>query len=227
VHWDEDARQAVDATLSESDVLGIRPEPSSSWCDLLLHVLALPEAGPIDPDARRILRLTLPAQVSVLLRTETFVPRTGQMGSVGFGPVIPLADLDAVEDFFASLTWWESMCGWKFLDDQSLTDDWPDQPSLTLDVRRTAGSHLLYGFNECGPNEGSTTASYCIEGTVTFEDLEVLRADETPQPLAEFIADGRRYWHALHGRDERLSVEAQRAAQARTPSWRCRTSRTP
>jgi hypothetical protein len=27
------------------------------WCDLLLHVVALPESGPIDPDARRILRL--------------------------------------------------------------------------------------------------------------------------------------------------------------------------
>ena len=74
----------------------------------------------------------------MLLRTETFVPRTGQMGSVGFGPVIPLADLDAVEDFFASLTWWESMYGWKFLDDQSLTDDWPDQPSLTLDAEPPA-----------------------------------------------------------------------------------------
>lgn len=89
--------------------------------------MALPETGPLDPDARRILRLTLPAQLRVLLRTD-------QAGPAGYGPVIPLAGLDAVEDFFASLSWSGSMYGWKFLDDPSLTHDWPVQPSLTVAV---------------------------------------------------------------------------------------------
>lgn len=199
--------------LNEADVLGVRLEPSGAWCDLLLHVLALPETGPLDPDARRILRLTLPRQVRVLLRTD-------QTGSAGYGPVIPLTGLDAVEDFFASLSWSGSMYGCKFLDDRSLTRDWPDQPSLTIDIRPGAGSHSLFWFNECGREEGDTNVAYCIEGTVTFEDLEVLRADETPQPLDEFIAEGHRFWQALHGGDERVSVEAQRAAQDGTPSWR-------
>jgi hypothetical protein len=69
-----------------------------------------------------------------------------------------------------------------------------------------------------GPNRGS--GAYCIEGTVTFEDLATLRADETPQPWQEFAADGDRYWQALYSGDPRLSVAAQRAAQDRTPSWR-------
>jgi hypothetical protein len=213
VQWDEEKRGDVEVSLNEADVLGIRLDPAGAWCDLLLHVLALPETGPLDPDARRILRLTLPAQLRVLLRTD-------QTGSAGYGPVIPLADLDAVEDFFASLSWSGSMYGWKFLDNPSLTHDWPIQPSLTVAVRPGAGSHSLYWFNECGREEGGTNVAYCIEGTVTFEDLEILRADATPQPLDEFIVGGRHYWQALHSRDARLSVEAQRAAQNGTPSWR-------
>ncbi len=203
----------MEVSLNEADVLGIRLEPSGAWCNLLLHVLVLAESGPLDPDERRILRLTWPAQVRVLLRTD-------QTGSAGYGPVIPLAGLGAVEDFFASLSWSGSMYGWKFLDEPSLTRDWPAQPSLTVDVRPGAGSHSLYWFNECGREEGDTNVPDCIEGTVTFEDLEVLPADATPQPLEEFIAEGHRYWEALHSRDARLSVEAQRAAQDGTPSWR-------
>jgi hypothetical protein len=210
MRWDEETRTAVEAALNEADVLGVRLEPSGAWCDLLLHVLALPQAGPLDPDARRILRLTLPARVRVLLRTE-------QTGPGRYGPAIPLAGLDAVEDFFASLSWSGSMYGWKFLDDPSLTRDWPARPSLTIDVRPGAGSHSLFWFNECGREEDG---AYCIEGTVAFEDLQVLRADATPQPLDQFTADADRYWKALHGRDERLSVDAQRAARDGTPSWR-------
>jgi hypothetical protein len=213
VQWDEETRGDVEVALNEADVLGIQLDPSGAWCNLLLHVLTLPEAGPLDPDARRILRLTVPAQLRVLLRAD-------QTGSAGYGPVIPLADLDAVEDFFASLNWSGPMYGWKFLDDPSLTHDWPLPPSLTVAVRPGAGPHSLYWFNECGREEGDTNVAYCIEGTVTFQDLEILHADATLQPLNEFIAGGRRHWQALHSRDARLSVEAQRAAQNGTPSWR-------
>jgi hypothetical protein len=205
---------AAEVALSEADVLGVRLEPSGAWCELLLHILALPETGPLDPDARRILRLTSPAQVSILLRAD-------RTGSSGYGPVIPLTGLDAAEDFFASLRWSGSMYGWQFLGDPSLTHDWPAQPSLTIDMRSGAGSHSLFWCNECGRDEGGTNVAYCIEGTVTFEDLEVLRADATPQPLEEFTSEGHRYWQAaLNGYDERLSVEAQRAAQDGAPSWR-------
>ncbi len=213
VQWDEKTRQAMEVALNEADVLGIRLEPSGAWCDLLLHVLALPETGPIDPDARRILRLNRPARVRILLRPD-------RMEAAGYGPVIPLPSLDAVEDFFTSLSWSGSMYGWKFLDDPSLTHDWPARPSLTVDIRQAPGSHSLFWFNECGRREGDMTVAYCIDGTVTFEDLEVLRADATPQPLDAFIAEGHRYWHALYSHDERLSVQAQRAAQDGTPSWR-------
>jgi hypothetical protein len=151
--------------------------------------------------------------VSILLRAD-------QAGEAGYGPVIPLSSLDAVEDFFAALSWSGAMHGWRFLDDPSLTGDWPTQPSLTVQVRPGTAPHSLYWFNECGRIEGDANASYLIEGTVTFEDLEVMRADAVTQPLGEFIADGQRQWQAVFAHDERLSGEAQQAAQNGTPSWR-------
>jgi hypothetical protein len=63
VRWDQDTRDDVDMALNEADVLGLRLEPCGAWCDLLLHVVALPESGPIDPDARRILRLSVDARL--------------------------------------------------------------------------------------------------------------------------------------------------------------------
>jgi hypothetical protein len=213
VQWDSETRAGMDVALNEAGVLGIRLDRAGAWCDLLLHVLALPETGPLDRDARRILRLSMPAQVSILLRAELAEP-------VGYGPVVPLSGLDAVEEFFASLSWSGEMYGWKFLDDPSLTGDWPARPSLTVQIRPGAASHSLYWFNECGRTEGDTSTAYLIEGTATFEDLEVMRADATPQQLDEFIADGRRFWEALFNHDQRLSGEAQRVAQDGTPSWR-------
>lgn len=115
------------------------------------------------------------------------------------------------------------MYGWKFLDDPSLTQDWPAERSLSLDVRHRVGSHSMFWFNEVGRVEDGTQVPYCIEGTVSFEDLDVLRTDATPQPIAEFIADGARYWEALHSGDERLGIDAQREAQDTTDSWRTYT----
>lgn len=140
VQWDEETRGAVEVALNEADVLGIRLEQSGAWCDLLLHVLALPEAGPPDLDPRRILRLISPAQVRVLLRRQ-------QAGPGRYGPAITLAGLDAVEDFFASLSWSGSISGWRFLDDLSLVRDWPGRPSLAIGVRPVVGSHSLFWFS--------------------------------------------------------------------------------
>ena len=211
--WDEKTQAAVDLALNEADVLGIRLEPGGAWCDLMLHVLALPQVGPIDSDARRILRLTSPAQLSLALRADHAETPSG------YGPVIPLASLDAAEDFFASLSWSGSMYGWTFLD-RSLPRDWPAQPSLAMQVRPGTGPHSLYWFNECGRPEDGREVAYCLEGTITFDDLQVLRAGPAPLPLDQFTADARRYWSGLHDRDERLSSAAQRTAQDGTPSWR-------
>jgi hypothetical protein len=53
-------------TLNEADVPGLRLEPSGAWCDLLLHVVALPESGPMDPDARRTVDVYAPGGPGLL-----------------------------------------------------------------------------------------------------------------------------------------------------------------
>ena len=205
--WEDRTREGLNITLNEAEVVGLRLEGTGAWCDLLLHVSLLPEDGPLDPDRRRILRLLAPGVVSVLLRTDE---------AETYGDPLPLGSLDDVEAFFASLTRWDAMYGWRFVDDPERTADWPDHPSLTVRVRDGDAAHRLFWFNECGQDE----ASYCIEGTVTFDEIEVFRADGTPQPRDEFIADGVRQWQAFEAGDERLGLEAQEAALDGTPTWR-------
>lgn len=206
--------ERLETALNESDVLGVRLAADGSTVDVLLHVLGLPEYGPISPDSRRVLQLTNPSTLRFLLRTNTLESPTDQ------SPAIPLRDMGAVEDFFASLSWGGSMYGWTFFDDEALTGDWPNEPSLTVEVREEAAGHTFYWFNECAQGERDDTRSYCIEGTIAFDDVRVLDADGGEVPLETFIADGERFWTALHERDERLSSEAQRQAQQGAPKWR-------
>jgi hypothetical protein len=112
------------------------------------------------------------------------------------------------------------MYGWEFFDVPERMSDWPPELSLSLRLASDPSLHTFYRCAECGREEDGDTIRYCIEGAVTFEDLLVLRADGTPIPLDAFAADGRRAWEALHARDERMSVEAQRTAQRLTPKWR-------
>jgi hypothetical protein len=45
MQWDQETRAAIDVALNEAEVLGLRPGPHGAWCDLLLHVPALPVTG--------------------------------------------------------------------------------------------------------------------------------------------------------------------------------------
>jgi hypothetical protein len=135
-------------------------------------------------------------------------------------PAIPLADAAAVERFFDSLAWGGSIYGWRFFDAPELTSDWPPDLSLRIEVRDDVAPHSFYWFNECGVEEGGETTTFCIEGTVTFDDLVVFDAAGEEVPIDTFIADGARQWDALYARDVRLSVDAQRASQQDAARWR-------
>ena len=60
----------------------------------------------------------------------------------------------------------------------------------------------------------------CIEGTIDFDDPVVFRAGGIEQATDEFIEDGERWWATLDEGDDRLSPDAQRAAELGTPKWR-------
>lgn len=214
MQWEELIAAGLESALNESYVVGLRQAFAPGGAiDVLLHVSALPPTGPIDPDARRVLRLLSPTCVRVLLRRDT-----GTVGS--YGPALPLVDLAEVEAFFDSLSWADGMYGWKFFDDPSLVKDWPGELSLTLHLGPDGAVHTFYWFSECWRGTDHDTEAYCIEGTVSFDDLVVLRADGTEEPVEVFIANGRRWWDAMYDHDERLSVEAQQVSQQGTPKWR-------
>ena len=200
----------LDVALNECDVVGMLERSRSIV--LLLHVLSAPERGPVDPDTRRMLVLSEPSRVRVLLRRDP-------IGLEAFEPAIPLPDLESVDEFLASLSWSGSMYGWRFLDEPELIDDWPAVLSLDLGPASTPARHSLYWFNECGREEDGDRIAYCIEGVVEFERLQVLRADGTPVAPEEFVAGGKRWWSGLHTDDPRVALEAQ-MAQAEPPSWR-------
>ncbi len=186
--WDDAIRERLGVALNESDVVGVRLDPARAHVDVLLHVIALSESGPLTKDGRRIMRLKRPAELRFLLRRDPI----GEQAAIQ--PAIPLADEAAVEHLFDSLAWGGSIYGWRFFDEPGLTSDWPADPSLRVPVRAEGGAHSFYWFNECGVERDGETEAFCIEGTVTFDDLAVFDAEEREIPIETFIADGVRQW---------------------------------
>jgi hypothetical protein len=176
MEWDNQTRERLETALNESDVVGVRLDPSEQHVDVLLHVLSLPLNGPLAKDGRRILRLMTPSELRFLLRTDPVGEQPANR------PAIPIADLAAVERFFDSLAWGGSIYGWRFFDEPDLTSDWPMKPSLAVQLRDLPADHTFYWFNECGVEQDGTIASYCIEGTIGLDDLLVLDASGNEIP---------------------------------------------
>jgi hypothetical protein len=202
----------LNEALNEATVAGLRLRPDGSVA-VLLHVLALPEHGPTDPDTRRALFLSGVSKVRVLLRRER------PAASPRYGPAIPLADFDAVEEFFTSISVSGSMYGWEFVDGPDPADDWPSVISLEHTREPVAAAHSLHWFNECGLPVPDGYSSHCVEGVVDFTELTIEHFDGSTIPVKEFTAAGTRWWRAFFRGDPRVSVEAQRA-QDPPPSWR-------
>ncbi|GAA4117707.1 hypothetical protein GCM10022415_15890 [Knoellia locipacati] len=210
MEWSERSRERLEVALTEADVVGVRQVGDDSL-EFLMHVSALPEAGPIDPDARRLLMLRGVAEAQFLLRRVTVE---------GNGPAIPIGSLSALDEFFETLAFGGSLYGWRYFDDPELTADWPDEPSLIARFSEHDAPHSFYWFNECARLEEGEVRSYCIEGTATFEDLTVLRADGSEQSADDFADEGVRWWQAFQDFENRVSTESQKAWGASRLTWR-------
>jgi hypothetical protein len=201
----------LNVALDEATVQGVRWGPTTKQVKILLCVLALPECGPADPDPRRMLILSGVDSLQVLLRRD-------RLGTIDYGPPICLPDQQALDDFFTSLAFSDSMYGGKALDDPSPTDDWPARPSLVLRFRAESGPHSFYWFTDCGREEPGGTVLYRLEGLVRFTSLAIERADGSRINAREFADAGQRWWTARCGDDPRVSARAQRELGAL--SWR-------
>lgn len=203
--WEQSLIDNLDAAFNESDVRGFTFDAVSNEARLLLEVLALPEAGPIDPDVRRVILMSGIARIEIRLRLDTAEP----------GPVIPLASLDALSRFFDSLTFADSMYGWEFVDVEQPSAWWTGDTSLIATGASPAASHTLLWFTECGDG----TERFALGGVVEFADMDVERADGTPIALEDFALAGARWWKAFNDRDPRLSVPAQHGVSRAARTW--------
>lgn len=212
MEWTERNQERLETAVNEADVVGVRSLDRETVA-FLLEVCALPEVGPMDPDPRRMLVLHGVTELRFLLRRVTVD---------GSGPAVPLADLEALEDFFESLASGGSMYGRRFFDAPELTEDWPPTPSLVVHLAGDTPAHTFYWFNECGRVEDGETRSYCIEGTAGFADLSVRLANGTDQAVEDFVDDGVRWWQALQDHDPRVNVDAQGTWSRSRVKWRSR-----
>jgi hypothetical protein len=212
VEWDHGLVDRLDLALNESTVCGLHYDADRGEARLLIEVDALPEVGPIDRDPRRAVVMSSVESIEVIVRSD----RAG-----GYGPVLPVGSLDDLEQFFAGLSWAHPMYGWEFVDVADDGPAWQVEPSLRVIPGGGLAAHSLRWFTECG-SAGRTgqPRSYVLQGVVWFAGLRIERADARPVPLEEFVADARRWWDAFRRGDARVSVDAQRQAQAGAARWR-------
>ncbi len=217
MQWTRELTGRLNVALNEATVFGVRYDGDAAVCRLLVEVASLPEVGPTDPDPRRVLVLSGASSVDVLLRQEL----PGE--DPAYGPALPLADLEELGIFLASLPMVDAMYGWEFVDRENSTEGWPAEPSLRVVGGPTSGAHSLTWFAECADGEG---ANYVLEGVVVFDAVSVERADAIKLDLDEFLDDGHRWWQAFRDHDARLTSQAPAAALSGAPSWRDGSERT-
>lgn len=206
----------LNTALNEADVCGLRYEPDKNEARLLIEVLALPLEGPVDPDPRRALVLGGATSILVWLERD-------RVDVDGEGAAVPIASLEALEEFFVSLRWAHSMYGWEFIDLDDPRRGFPSEPSLAIATGVRPAPHSLRWFTECGREEASGQAAYVLGGVVWFDTFHVERADGVALDPEAFAAAGTRWWKAFYDKDPRISVEAQREHSAQALHWRTRS----
>jgi hypothetical protein len=141
-----------------------------------------------------------------------------------------LAGQQDVGAVFADAGWLDAMYGWRFIDVPEAISDWPTAVSLHVGYGPPSAAHSLFWFAEGGMGEPGSALDppltspetdprlFTIEGEVRFTRLTIERADGTEVPGQEFGEGGRAWWAGLHGRDQRLTSEAQQS-QPQSPRW--------
>ncbi len=225
--------EALDGALDDTSVWRLEVDHARRKVRLFVEVFALPmDEGLADP--RRILDLSGASEVRILLTKIS-----SEWATSGEAPVaVALTDLDAVNGFLASLTfftpmydgpfinletrsppkWWTSahhpLDGYALFSDDDLVVSWPDERGPN--TLRWFMESLATDAHEDGHPKGPV---YVIEGLIRFDDLDVTAADGSVIILEDFIRGAGRAWNALSSGDRRLSTEAQAQANRRQPHW--------
>lgn len=177
----------LNTAISEASCLGMAVDRAEARIRIPLEVLTMPEDGPPQSGRRVDVVLDGVSRVAASLRfhwwTITEPERT----------VMPLT-LDglneAVKTFGGSF-----LHGWEFFDLPE--PQWRELVSFDTALADETSPHALEFTTQEGTNNRE------LDVRVWFRTLAVTRADETPIPLSQFIADGNRWWNAHSNHDPR------------------------
>jgi hypothetical protein len=208
VNWNRELVDGLDLAFNESTACGLTFDAEAAEARLLIEVLALPEAGPLDRDPRRVAVFSGVSAVEVVLRPEM---------DNDLGPVLPLESMDALETFFASLGQADAMYGWSFFDIEDPGTDWNQPPSLLLHVPRRTRAHTAFigspsVADRLPPTAGSASSSNaCFDSRIggsrepIHEHCPSKRSSRTPR-------DG-----GTHSASTTRGYQARRSSKLRRP----------
>ncbi|MFI9507676.1 hypothetical protein [Nocardia sp. NPDC052566] len=178
----------LNTALSEAACLGLEVDTAARELRLDLEVLTLPENGPAPEDHRVRMTITGVSRVAASLRIQKWDDVEAR--------VLPL-ELEGLGEAIASFGGGR-LHGWEFIDiDDSGWSHWSELLSFDTLVDGHVSAHVLEFSQEEGvdPRE--------LDVRVWFDNMTIQDASGKSIPLAEFVADGARWWKAHDEGDPR------------------------
>ncbi|MEV6320521.1 hypothetical protein AB0M45_04890 [Nocardia sp. NPDC051787] len=180
----------LNVALSEATCLGLAVDEAANQLRLDLEVLTLPEHGTASEDSRVQVTFTGVSRIAASLRTQHWddlEPR-----------VLPL-QLDGLDEAIRSFGGGR-LHGWEFIDlDDSGWALWSELLSFDTRIDDHKSAHVLEFSQEEGidPRE--------LDVRVWFDGITVHDVQGKQIPLADFIANGVRWWQAHDAGDPRAT----------------------
>ncbi|MBF6295955.1 hypothetical protein IU459_00155 [Nocardia amamiensis] len=180
----------LNVALSEATCLGLAVDEAANQLRLDLEVLTLPEHGTASEDYRVQVTFTGVSRIAASLRAQHWddlEPR-----------VLPL-QLDGLDEAIRSFGGGR-LHGWEFIDlDDSGWALWSELLSFDTRIDDHKSAHVLEFSQEEGidPRE--------LDVRVWFDGITVHDAQGKQIPLADFIANGVRWWKAHDAGDPRAT----------------------
>jgi hypothetical protein len=177
----------LNIALEEAVLLGLEVDSKRRMAAATFAVLTLPETGPV-PEDRRVQFLFAPVgRIAASLRNGRWDdPKAGVSQ-------FKLEELLGVVQSFKGLP----IYGWEFFDMTIANnfDRWVDRCSIDLQLGEDGHAHTIDLFQE-GPNRH-------LDIRLWFDEFIIRNPTGGEIALADFAADGKRWWDGLYAGDKR------------------------
>jgi hypothetical protein len=184
----EEQVDGLNIALEEAVLLGLEVDPKRRIAAATFAVLTLPETGPA-PEDRRVQFLFAPVgRIAASLRKGRWDDPKAEVSQ------FKLEELLAVVQSFDGLP----IYGWEFFDVVGANgfDGWADRCSIDLQLGEDGHTHTIDLF-QAGPTRH-------LDITLWFDEFILRNPAGDEIVLADFIADGKRWWDGLYAGDTRI-----------------------